>query len=137
MNKTEVVDLLVSLWQQACNDLPELNALSPTFEFGESNHFLAPRGFAALVYDGSRFHLKLSTKLVGQDQHRVDAILRHEIGHIIDFAQIELPPGLPTTPERRADAIAEFIWKDTIFYDDEMVQSLSFGIFPRPEALGL
>jgi hypothetical protein len=137
MDKTHLVNLLVTRWREACDKLPELHQISPTYDFGISTHFESKRGFATLTYDGSSFHLKLSEKLFFQSEDRCDAIVRHEIGHIIDLAQIDLPPGLPATPERRADAIAEFIWDLPLLYDEEEVQSLSGGVRPRPIHLGL
>jgi hypothetical protein len=130
-------DLIVLRWIETCDYFPPLHRLSPTFDFGESSHFEAERGFAVMRYDGTNFHLRFSTKLLDQSLDRIDGILRHEIGHIVDFSAIELPPGLPTTPERRADAIAELIWGQTIYYDADEVQSLEKGSSPRPQHLGL
>lgn len=137
MDTTQLGHLLVTRWNEACDKIPELLSVSPTYGFGTSPHFESARGFASLVYDGSSFHLKLSEKLLEQNTDRTDAILRHEIGHIIDFAQVSLPPGLPHTPERRADAIAEYLWGQPILYDHDTVQSLTSGISPRPANLGL
>jgi hypothetical protein len=77
---------------------------------------------------------------------RIEAVLRHEIGHAIDFLVPEeaidaklLERGLTPihTPERKADQIAEFTFGDKIYYDDETVQSLFRGEWPRPIHLGL
>jgi hypothetical protein len=132
-----VARLLCRRWQEACIALPALNQVSVSWEVGESAHFSSPRGFATMKTDGAYFWLTFSVKLCSQPPGRVDAIIRHEIGHIVDFARIPLPPGLPTTPERRADAIAELIWEESISYDGDEVQTLGPGTRPRPEKLGL
>lgn len=137
MTEVDLGHLLVTRWNEACEKIPDLNQVSPTYAFGTSKHFESDRGFATTIFNGSWFHVNLSSKLLQQDLSRIDAILRHEIGHIVDLAQIELPPGLPPTLERRADSIAELIWGQTILYDTDHVQSLVSGISPRPEFLGL
>jgi hypothetical protein len=137
MDLKQLGDLLVTRWNEACSKIHELNQISPTYGLGSAPHFETARGFATLMYDGSSFHLKLAEKLLTQSTDRIDAIIRHEIGHIVDFAQVPVPPGLPTTPERRADAIAHYIWEQPLLYDVDMVQSLSDGIEPRPSHLGL
>jgi hypothetical protein len=77
---------------------------------------------------------------------RIKAVIRHEIGHAIDFLRSKeeidsklLERGLSPihTPERRADQIAELTYDEPIFYDKETVQSLSGGVRPRPISLGL
>ena len=77
---------------------------------------------------------------------RAKAVIRHEIGHALDFLlprhevdSIFLSRGFDpiSTPERRADKLAEIIWDQPIYYDDQLVQSLSKGIKPRPKHLGL
>lgn len=130
--------LLSTRWEEACSIFPELQHFSPTWEIGESEHFKQTRGFATTTTDGTFFHLKLAEKILVCPLQRQDAIVRHEIGHIVDFSRVEVPPGLPFTAERRADAIAEMIWGDTIRYDAEGVQTLNpTGVAPRPEYLGL
>jgi hypothetical protein len=44
---------------------------------------------------------------------------------------------LPSTPERRADAIAEAVWRTKLKYDADTVQSTRYGCSPRPAHLGL
>lgn len=76
----------------------------------------------------------------------MDAVIRHELGHVLDFFVFgqDLEDwarargvDLPYTAERRADAIALALWGDVILYDDELVQSLTQGVTPRPTILGL
>lgn len=88
----------------------------------------------------------VAPKMKNDSDSRVLGVLRHEIGHAIDFLipkeLIEsklLSMGLHPiqTPERRADQIAEATYKEPIFYDDETVQSTTMGVRPRPAYLGL
>ena len=130
------------LWeaQQKCS--PHLRP-TVSMEMGGSNHFAKERGYATtLVLGGDRFHLRVAERFLSASFDRQDAILRHEIGHIVDFTvpphiMKEWWPRLAKTPERRADQIASCIWGCPIFYDEEDVQTLRFGTFPRPERLGL
>lgn len=114
-----------------------------SMELGGSDHFESARGYATtLVLGGDRFHLRIAERFLSANLDRQDAIIRHEIGHIVDFS---LPPhvlagwwpNLVSTPERRADQIAACIWGDVIRYDDEDIQTLLAGAFPRPKRLGL
>jgi hypothetical protein len=88
----------------------------------------------------------LAPKLVHADKDRVEAVLRHEFGHAVDFAageknitQLARNVGypMPNTPERRADAIALLVWGKPIRYDADTIQSLCRGVSPRPAYLGL
>jgi len=88
----------------------------------------------------------LAPKLVHADRDRVEAVLRHEFGHAVDFAageknitQLARNVGypMPNTPERRADAIALLVWGKPIRYDADTIQSLCRGVSPRPAYLGL
>ena len=130
------------LWQACQRCAPFLNP-QMSMEMGGSDHFNAPRGYATtLVIGGDRFHLRVAEKFLSADLDRQDAILRHEIGHIVDFSVpsatlLEWCPGISTTPERRADEIAAWLWGSRINYDAEDIQTLRDGVHPRPERLGL
>ena len=130
------------LWQACQRCVPFLNP-QMSMEMGGSDHFNAPRGYATtLVMGGDRFHLRVAEKFLSADLARQDAILRHEIGHIVDFSVpsatlLEWCPGISTTPERRADEIAAWLWGNRINYDAEDIQTLRDGVHPRPERLGL
>jgi hypothetical protein len=119
-----------------------------SWDYGDDyDHFKKKRGFAVcFMYpeDGSA-HLLFSTKMFRAPLHRQDAIVRHEIGHALDwFFENHLDrlayqhgKSLPGTPERRADAIAELIWGEPLLYDKDLVQSTRYGVTPRPRHLGL
>jgi len=118
-----------------------------SLEIGHSEHFRSPRGYATTkVLSPSRFHITFSDKVLRCSVDRLDALIRHELGHVIDFATdreaanrwarsrgIDLPP----TPERRADAVAFAVWRQMLRYDADEVQSLTEGAWARPEHLGL
>jgi hypothetical protein len=88
----------------------------------------------------------LAPKMADASADRIEAVLRHEFGHAIDFAAGEraitdlasrLRYPMPTTPERRADEIALLVWGKPIRYDNDTVQSICRGVYPRPAYLGL
>lgn len=138
MDATQLGQLLQERWTEAVTRFPYLSTLNPGWTFGESPHFAIPRGYATTVIDGQVIYLKLASKILEAPMSRVDAIVRHEIGHMVDYSGLaDLPETLPTTPERRADAIAELIWGEPIRYDTEFVQTLGDGVTPRPDHLGL
>jgi hypothetical protein len=137
-HNTSVGRLLQQRWTEACQKCPELGGVQVSWDFGESAHFSSARGFATTKTDGTQFWLTFARKIEQQSQARTDAIIRHEIGHIVDLSGVvALPPHFPLTIERRADAIAEFVWGDPIYYDVHDVQSLEAGVRPRPPHLGL
>lgn len=115
--------------------------------YGDSAHFASARGYATtLVLSPSEFYLKFSTKVDTAPEHRLDALVRHEIGHVIDYStpaetlnRWAASRGvlLPETRERRADAICLAVWGEPIFYDAEDVQTTLPAAAPRPERLGL
>lgn len=115
--------------------------------YGESDHFLAARGYATtLVLSPSEFYLKFSAKADAAPAHRLDALVRHELGHVLDYSTptetlnrwaASRIVSLPSTRERRADALCLAVWGSPIFYDAEDVQTLLPGTTPRPERLGL
>lgn len=121
------------------------------YNFKHHAHFDTVRGYA-LCYEpiGGVCHISFAGHKVPTASHaRLEGVVRHELGHAIDFLvpkkeldQIGAAFGyrLPTTDERRADAIAMMIWGDTIYYDArDLVQTLDSrsGYPVRPERLGL
>jgi hypothetical protein len=132
--------LLLSRWADATTCLPRLSAVHVGWALGDSKHFASARGFAVTRILGEEFQLIWSEKAIGQPVARIDAIVRHEIGHVADFAgvhplELVLPP--ETCRELRADAIAAHIWSDPIRYDQDDVQTISpSGVTPRPKHLG-
>lgn len=137
-------------WTEALDSLPPMVALTAkplTWSFGSHPHFLTERGFAVTYDHGDRCHVLLAPKLREQTVERIEGIIRHELGHVFDFmfdadtldvwARQRAGKVLSRTAERRADDIAAAIWGWGISYDDDQVQTLGIGQWPRPEALGL
>jgi len=123
-------------------------ALRLTWEVSNSHpHFKKKRGYAVCYFrGGNHCHLKFAPKIQQAPTHRADAILRHELGHALDFLipkhsldQWAAKQGvrLPHTDERRADALALAVWREPIRYDHQMVQSTQHGQDVRPLRLGL
>jgi len=146
-NMQNITSTLVLRWDEARCELGSiLPEVQLTWDFGESKLFRAERCNASTTGDGSpQCHIRFSTRILNLPEHNVDAIIRHEIGHVIDITTFpmnleqwafEKGNSLPYTPERRADAIAELIWAESINYDENLVQTLEAGTSPRPEKLG-
>ena len=139
-------DLLALRWAQVCEAL-RLPPDKLTWDFGEETHFRKPRGFAmALLFPQGHCHLRFADKVLDAPVHRQDGLIRHELGHIVDYLvlPVELEmwahrrgEALPKTPERRADAIAKVLWGEPIRYDADLVQSTEMGTTLRPKHLGL
>ena len=134
--------LIAVCWGDVWRSLGELvEKASITWGVEESEHFKSDRGFATTThFGGERFHLKFAERALSLPQANLHAILRHEMGHVVDLlvAAEQLPwADLPCTPERRADSIAAHIWGTPIYYDENLVQTTEGGTAPRPEELGL
>ena len=86
--------------------------------------------------DTSPPRVTVAPKLEAQPAERIEGILRHELGHALDFAG-GLSRGIEdAAPERLADAIARRVFGSVIRYDPEDVQTTGPGITPRPLRLG-
>jgi hypothetical protein len=143
-NQDELQALIAERWGDTWKSLGVMvEGAEVTWAVGESEHFRSARGFATTsYYGGSRCHLKFAEKALALPRPKLDAILRHEIGHVVDFIT---PPDqlnshlldLPSTRERRADAIALHIWGSPIYYGADLVQTTQEGLTPRPKTLGL
>lgn len=76
------------------------------------------------------FTIYFSPKILDCEDHRVEGLLRHELGHII-----LMQAGLLNHSERDADTIAEFCFGLPIYYDSSDIQSIKEGNYPRPNHL--
>ncbi len=112
----------------------------------------APRLFPAyrdlaLTVDGPEKRVLVSRRLEGEPLARVEGVLRHEFGHVVQFGARRrtilrrLPVLRPHLRrghvEREADRIAWALWGDAIRYDRDRVQNVRRGTRPRPRELGL
>lgn len=121
--------------------------LDVLFMLGNKGTFPNARDYAyCSQLDHDTCLIVVAPKMKKASDDRCEAVIKHEIGHAIDFLLPQnevdsalLERGLTPihTPERRADQIAEFTYNEPIYYDDETVQSLSGGQRPRPSYLGL
>jgi len=120
--------------------------LEVTFDLGHYAHFDKPRGFGVTFIEPHRCHMRFAPKLAASPLHRADAIIRHELGHVVDhrIPKAELDAwartrgfDLADTPEVRADDIAHAIWGTKLRYDRDTVQSTLHGKPTRPAHLGL
>jgi hypothetical protein len=150
MTLEELDQLLAQRWMeaQARAQVPP-GLVKLTWDLGHYEHFSKPRGYAVTFNWGKpHCHLRMAHKILKAPEHRVDGIIRHEIGHVLDLTRpaaklnrwaigrrVRLPG--PVGGERRADAIAEAVWRSPIRYDDDLVQSTTHGVAPRPAHLGL
>lgn len=138
MQAAEFHRLLQARWSEVQRKVGRLPPL--TWEFGANPHFRTRRGFGVtFTFPDGRCAFRYAKKILKQPRSRIEGIIRHEFGHVVDalVPASKLPPGLPKTSERRADAIAEWIWGEPIYYDRKAwVQNLTSGERPRPQALG-
>ena len=120
--------------------------LNVGFDFGDYEHFQKPRGFGVTFIEPGVCHMRFAYKLADAQLHRADAIIRHELGHVVDalvparrldaWAKKRGVP-LARTVEVRADDIAHAIWGTKLKYDKDTVQSTLYGRAKRPKHLGL
>lgn len=149
MKSDDFVELYVTRWGQVKDIFDAIPF--PKMSFGEYHHFNTARGFAVTFFEPKiqRCNVLFAEKILDEGKAKIDAIIRHEFGHVVDFllspGEVDLIAGragylLPKTAERRADAIAYVIWRQIIFYDKEtLVQTLdAHHAYPvRPVHLGL
>jgi len=148
MEKEKIEQLLSTRWEEVqARLLPLMDTATLSWDIGDSPLFRATRCNASTTGDGgAHCHVRFCSRLLEALLHRVDGVTRHELGHVIDFVVPYMTLDswaqqqgvwLPTTPERRADAIAALVWGEPILYDTETVQSMKYGVPLRPEHLGL
>ena len=137
-----------NLWRSLVETIPSFATVQVNCAYGSSAHFTQARGCAVTRGTIGAWDVVLAESRFAQlPLAKVQAVLRHEIGHIVDFSvptealnALAHQHGftLPSTPERRADAVAHLFWGDCIYYDSaDLIQTLDAGITPRPVELGL
>jgi predicted metal-dependent peptidase len=74
----------------------------------------------------------LSPKILKADVNRVQGLLRHELGHAV-----LMQAGLYEHSERQVDKLAEVLFGDVIYYDQDDIQTINSknGVSPRPSYL--
>jgi len=106
-----------------------LGELRVRLAVGHAHAFPKPRDFAYACAVGDDVLIVVAPHFHKQSPDRIEAVLRHEFGHVLQIAR-----GHGFT-EREADLLAERVWGDRIYYDDEDVQTLVPGVAPRPRHL--
>ena len=101
----------------------------------------SPRNFAG-VQVGDPTMMYLCWDLGKQKTDRIRAILYHEFGHILDWIErtyrfdfIHSRDKKKLDSEQLADALAHAVCGVRINYDQDLVQTLKPGIWPRPKGL--
>jgi len=121
-------------------------SLPTTWDIGEWPHFKTPRGYGVTFVFDDHCHMRFADKMKVAPGDRVDGVLRHEIGHVVDHLVPKKTLNawskkqgvkLASTPELRADDIAEAIWGEPLRYDELDVQSTGVGRVGRPKYLGV
>lgn len=121
-----------------------------TWEISDNyDHFHTVRGYGVTIQRGvCKCHVAFPLKMLKADKSRQDGIIRHELGHVLDMCiperdlnewalgwDVKLPS--QKHAELRADAIAEAVWGERLYYDEpHHVQSTCCGVYPRPTYLG-
>ena len=140
--------LLSSRWLEAQNAVGIPGQVRLSWEITpDYPHFKKKRGYGVTFHNGGpACHFAFAPKILHADITRADAIIRHEIGHVLDLC---VRPDhldawaksrgilLSKTTERRADDIAEAVWGTALKYDHDLVQNTTTGVTPRPRHLGL
>ena len=117
------------------------------FLVGRSELFPNKRDYAFCHYDPhtKMISIVVSPKFLTASFGRQDGVLRHELGHAIDFTmpaeQLEKLAKkhkivLSSSQERKADDIAKMVWGSPLLYDQDLVQHTTIGVQPRPRHLG-
>lgn len=92
--------------------------------------------------DSDPIVIAFAKKIEKLPSENIRGLMRHEFGHALDFRYgrelgKKLGVRLPSGVERRADAIAEAVFGDTIKYDGRLIQCVGCeGVSPRPRKLG-
>ena len=78
--------------------------------------------------DTNKIKVVVASKLFTQNRTTISAIMAHEFGHVVLFIMGKLDH-----TEREADAMAEKIFKNKIYYDSSGIQCYRSGTRPRPD----
>ena len=142
MKFNDLVGLRVSEAEESLGGIP----LVVTWDIGDWPHFAKERGYGVTFPGNGACHMRYSEKVGNAPVDRVDGVIRHEIGHVVDHLvparelnewAARRGVGLAPTSELRADDIAEAIWGEPLRYDEIEVQSTSVGKVGRPKHLGV
>ena len=114
------------------------NDIAPGFKVGlregHTDEFPKRRNMAYCMkeYGNGRITIVCAPKLNRERMDTIEGVLCHEFGHAILFHYEQMEHG-----ERDADKAAEVLFGRKIRYDDELIQSTTRGVHPRPAHLGM
>lgn len=152
MYRSDLADMFSRLHEdveKVCGKLVLAFGLGPSSMYPKARNYafyMEPQFATEMGGDGECGLILVSPKMLEATKDRAEAILRHEFGHAMDLQAVALPQLKPTLRgdplnfgrgnERRADALAYSLWGSPIRYDSCTVQSLKYGVAPRPTFLG-
>ena len=95
---------------------------------GLDSEFPNNRDYAyTFMNDNGEYVIVFSSKMYRAGLARMRAIMRHEMAHALHFLN-----GNDDHSEQDTDDLAEQVWGDRLYYDDEDIQTLRQGKYPRP-----
>lgn len=135
--------------EDVCGELRLAFGIGPADMYPKERNYafyMEPHYAPEMGGDGKCGLILVAPRMLSATNDRAEAILRHEFGHAIDLQATKQPQLLPFLSvdsaclvrgnERRADAFAHTLWGSPIRYDRCTVQSLKYGVTPRPTFLG-
>lgn len=152
MYRQDLTDLFKRLHadvERSCGRLVIAFGIGPADMYPKERNYafyMEPKFSHEMGTDGKCGLILVAPRMLDATKDRAEAILRHEFGHAMDLQATKVPQvceRLSVDPlsfkvggERRADALAETLWGCPIRYDSCTVQSLKYGVTPRPTFLG-
>jgi hypothetical protein len=121
---------LVSRDLAVLNSQIQPNKLIVHIREGLEQEFPNERDYAYTYDDNGDYIIVISNKMYRARLATIRAIMRHELAHAMFFLK-----GKDQHSEQETDDLAEQIWGDRIYYDDNDVQTLKHGQYPRPAHL--
>lgn len=94
---------------------------------GFSHDFPKDRDYAFTYEDDGQLIIVFAPKMLQANEDRIRAIMRHELSHAIMMSE-----GNHHHSEQETDDLAERLWGRKIQYDNEYIQTLKQGHYPRP-----
>ena len=128
------------------NDPRLQSDLEVELRIGDIQEFPETRNVAyTMCQPGGPALIVFAPKLDDLTLGNIDAVLRHEIAHVLDLCYPSLKSTLrehysdvPPTTELFADWLAGLIWDEHIYYDDDLIQTTDVtSTSKRPRHLGL
>ena len=97
---------------------------------GSQREFPKARDYAYTMMVDNDIIVVFAPKMLRASEDRIRAIMRHEMSHALHMLHDNHDHS-----EQETDDLAEEIWGDRIYYDDEDLQTLQYGKYPRPSYL--